>query len=273
MEQMTTASAAMPQQAETYRRERFYVRTDVWVYGLSANAIAVYTYLCYCATRDGVCWTRHKQMAKMCSLSVSTVKRMLKELEEKQFIRTQPQFQLLSNGLYRQTANCYQLLPIPPFRENPTPVHTQQGEGVCVNREINNNLFYTNTLIQSSSEGTAIAADADGKAGSEEEALQALIDRLELNIYPNRSFAKLVEMTIRQMYRSPSMRIEGMELPQAQIRERLHMLNTACIDRVEDILCERGEEIKNIGGYVAVCLYKAPMEQCEEAVRFRASLG
>ena len=53
---------------------------------ISANAKLVYMYLCKCADCFGKSWPAHKSIAGACSISVSSVKLAIKELEEKKLL-------------------------------------------------------------------------------------------------------------------------------------------------------------------------------------------
>ena len=77
-----------------------YVSNHDFLYksNLPHRARIVYLYLEQRANRDGICWPSHKRIAKDLGISVSTVKRAIKDLKE---------FRLLkSTNRYRQNGAC-----------------------------------------------------------------------------------------------------------------------------------------------------------------------
>ena len=57
------------------------IKRDIYALELPHRAVAVYMYLCDRANAEGTSFPSHKTIAKDLGLSVSTVKRALKDLE------------------------------------------------------------------------------------------------------------------------------------------------------------------------------------------------
>ena len=109
-------------------RKEFYVVTSVFDKGLSSRAIAVYAYLSYCADKNGECFPAVKRIAYECKASCSTIRRALKELEEKGVISSTPRMMRAEEG-GRQLTNLYRLLALRlPVKAAQQPDETKKAE-------------------------------------------------------------------------------------------------------------------------------------------------
>ena len=110
---------------EKNTREPFFiVPSRVFELGLNAYELAVLFYLMMrCDNEKHTCWPSEKGIARACGMSLATVKRTVKSLEEKNLININKQFSQSKNGLYRQTANLYTiwLCETPPAAPTDTP--------------------------------------------------------------------------------------------------------------------------------------------------------
>lgn len=82
-----------------------YVSNHDFLYksNLPHRARIVYLYLEQRANKDGICWPSHKRIAKDLGISVSTVKRAIKDLNEKGLITSTMRYRkngLCSSNLY-----------------------------------------------------------------------------------------------------------------------------------------------------------------------------
>lgn len=99
---------------------------------IKSNAILVYYDLCSRANKEDTCWPSKKTISKACKISVSTVTRSLRELEQTGMITTVARYHNPNN---RQTSNIYQIFDTPqqftqqPEELNDLPIEdvTKQG--------------------------------------------------------------------------------------------------------------------------------------------------
>ena len=94
-------------------RNCFPMPNELFLFDLSANALAVYIYLLYCANRHtGQCHPSMPTMAKKLHLSRSTVLRCVKTLEEAGLIATEHTDIVTKRGIKRNGNLRYTILPI-----------------------------------------------------------------------------------------------------------------------------------------------------------------
>ena len=99
------------------RGEFFIVPNRIFELGLTPYELSVLLYLMMLADRKtNSCFPSEKGIARACGMSLATVKRSIKALEERSLINVKRQFSESKNGLNRQTSNLYtvQLYEIPP---------------------------------------------------------------------------------------------------------------------------------------------------------------
>lgn len=78
---------------------------SVYTAGLPHRAVAVYMYLRDRAGKDGSCWPSIRTIGRELSLSRSTVKRALHDLEQAGFVKREPRYR--ENG--SNTSNLFVL--------------------------------------------------------------------------------------------------------------------------------------------------------------------
>ena len=75
--------------------------------------IAVYSYLMYCEDRKSYkCWPSYKTIGKAVGVSKNTVKKYVRELEDKEFITTKTTTYESESGQIRNGNLEYKILPI-----------------------------------------------------------------------------------------------------------------------------------------------------------------
>ncbi len=80
---------------------------------LCPGEIAVYNYLLYCENRKTFqCYPSYRTIGKAIGLSRNSIKKYVRQLEEKQLIRTEPTTVVLRNGRRINGNLLYTILPI-----------------------------------------------------------------------------------------------------------------------------------------------------------------
>lgn len=94
-------------------RDYFPMPNEIYSLGLSAGEIAIYGFLMYCEDRSTYqCHPSYRTIGRAVKLSNNTVRKYVKDLEEKCLIRTQPTEIIRSDGR-RQNGNLlYTIRPI-----------------------------------------------------------------------------------------------------------------------------------------------------------------
>lgn len=92
---------------------------------IRSSAILVYYDLCRRTNKENECWPSKQTISKACHISVSTVTRSLRELEEAGMIATVYRFRSDNN---RQTSNCYKVFDTPQNFTNTENTESIQTE-------------------------------------------------------------------------------------------------------------------------------------------------
>lgn len=255
------------------KRKTFYVSAAIFELPLSAYAIAVYTYLSFCADRQGSCFPSIKKIAERCGIVRNTVKKAIRELTSCGLVTKESTHRVSKNGLPRKGTDRYQLhtdlsrydtctchgMTPDLSRDDRTYGHEMTPGWSRHGPEINNN---RNIIIDDVPSVSHNGEETDGLTE-----LNAILEKLELNLYEDRTFAVLVEQTIRQMYFAPYLKTDGRRVPRDEVRKRLSMLTINHIDFVEKQLDERFEEVTEASHYLAVCIYHAPIDCYIKGIR------
>ena len=96
------------------KKQRFYVQTAAFCFGLSPAAFYVYCYLCKCADADGGCFPNRGTISVNTGLCKSSITKAVRELVSKGLIKALAQYKPLSTGKRRQTSNLYNVLELEP---------------------------------------------------------------------------------------------------------------------------------------------------------------
>ncbi len=246
------------------KRKTFYVPAAIFEGEHSAYAVAVYAYLCFCADKDGVCFPGKETIAARTGMSRNTVQKAVSELKRAGLIRTEETHTLSKNGRMRQSVNRYRLCDAPSqkggadchevttasSRRDPLPRHVVTPPPSCRGREINNN----------SKEITGDVPSVGMNAREDTTGLDAILASLHLETFFDRVFAESVRQTVASMYRMPRLSVNGIDVGNAAIRDRLRMLTVDHIDYVERRLNEHAGEVVRGERYLMACLYNAPVD-------------
>lgn len=91
----------------------FPLPNEIFCLGLSSGEIAVYAYLLYRENRKTFqCHPSFRTIGNALNMSRNTVSKYVKQLEEKQLIRTEPTDIRMANGMKRNGNLLYTILPI-----------------------------------------------------------------------------------------------------------------------------------------------------------------
>lgn len=102
---------------------------------IRSSAVLVYYFLCAQTNKENECWPSKNTIAKSCHVSVSTVTRALRELEDVGMLVTVYRFRKESN---RQTSNIYKVYDTPQtFTKPPENTKPEQGEQIQDKPEVN----------------------------------------------------------------------------------------------------------------------------------------
>lgn len=92
---------------------RFSLPNEVFQLGLSSGALAVYSFLLRCEDRKTYqCWPSYRTIARATNQCVTTVRKHVGELLEKQLIQTEPTSVVTKKGVKRNGTLLYTILPI-----------------------------------------------------------------------------------------------------------------------------------------------------------------
>ena len=226
------------------KRDRFYVSSLIWDQNVGSSALLVFTYLCSCANAAGECFPSIKTIAEGCRFSKSTVKRCLKQLLTDGVISIEERY-LLTNNSRRRTTNLYRV-----------PVCFSNRQTV---RESD----------QKKEETAAVLPPASDLMTDEEEALDALMDRLRIRDYDG-DLKDMLLLTLEEMWRKPFTLIGGERIPCRTERNRLEMLSGDAVRNAVDALSRL--DVQNPAAYFKSCLYNAPAEMAAKATAFNQKL-
>lgn len=102
--------------------------------------------------------------------------------------------------------------------------------------------------------------DHDRDRDLAEKGLGAIISRLQLDLFEDRSFAKSVRHALRRMYHADSIRVKGETIPREDVRSCMELLTIDHIDFVQRQLSEATAAVTWGEGYLISCLYNAPLD-------------
>ena len=91
----------------------FPLPNEIFMLGLCAGEISVYSYLLYLENRKTFqCWPSYKTIGKAVDMSQNTVRKYVMALEEKALIRTEPTSVYTKSGQKRNGSLLYTIRPI-----------------------------------------------------------------------------------------------------------------------------------------------------------------
>ena len=91
----------------------FQLPNEIFLLGLSPGALAVYFYLLCCENRSTYqCWPSYKTIGSAVKMSTNTVRKYVRELEERQLISTESTTVTTRDGMKRNGNLLYTIRPI-----------------------------------------------------------------------------------------------------------------------------------------------------------------
>ena len=245
------------------KRRKFYVSADIFDYGLSAQAIAVYAFLSRCAGKEGVAYPSVAKIAQNCRIAESTVRTTITGLERCGLLRREEHYVLSGNGKLRQTSNRYYLTECKI--EHPSP--SDETEGGCqmdaTPPPAETGEIYDEYKDMNKSISVSLY---------EENGLTEILERLSLHSYEDIHFANAVELAVRDMYYAEHITVGGEKIPQRRVRERLSHLDTSCLDLIYSRMRDYGVSFQSAGRYLISCLYNAPVDFNTDLAAFCAAM-
>ena len=91
----------------------FQMTNAIFSYKLTPNEFAVYCYLVSCTGSKEKCWPSVKTIAACCNISENTVRKAVKTLEDRGFIRKVKTTRYTRSGIPHQGNNNYFVLDLP----------------------------------------------------------------------------------------------------------------------------------------------------------------
>ena len=91
----------------------FPLPNEIFSLGLSAGEIAVYSYLMFCEDRKTLrCYPSYRSIGKAVGMSINTVRKYVKSLEDKLLITTMPTSIITKKGNKQNGSLLYNIRPI-----------------------------------------------------------------------------------------------------------------------------------------------------------------
>lgn len=107
----------------------FPLPNEIFMLGLCAGEISVYSYLLYRENRKTFqCWPSYKTIGKAVDMSQNTVRKYVMALEEKALIRTEPTSVYTKSGQKRNGSLLYTIRPIQEAMEQFYERQMEQAE-------------------------------------------------------------------------------------------------------------------------------------------------
>ena len=100
-------------------KDYFPLPNEIFYLNLSYGEIAVYSYLLHCENRKSFqCYPSYKTTGEALQMSRNMVSKYIRQLEEKQFITTEPTAVYTSQGEKRNGNLLYTILPIEQAKQH-----------------------------------------------------------------------------------------------------------------------------------------------------------
>ncbi len=251
-------------------RKEFYVVTSVFDKGLSSRAIAVYAYLSYCADKNGECFPAVKRIAYECKASCSTIRRALKELEEKGVISSTPRMMRAEEG-GRQLTNLYRLLALRlPVKAAQQPDETKKAEAdIAASKpqipDVPEAPVMPETTAKPERRRAAKplmqprpTAPSNALPNADDNGLRELLDRLDISrYYEDKIACKAIELAITDMWFADETKVGGITVNKYRMRNRLNELDIDAMDEIMERL--EDDDVNNRTAYIKSCIYNAPL--------------
>lgn len=237
------------------KRQTFYTRADLFEANISPRAKLVLAYLSRVSDRQGVSFPSIPTIAEKCGCCQNTARKALRELEAAGFISISAATLPTEHGRQRCTSNRYALLFIPSKSEG-APLQPVQG---APSRDEGHSYNSKGTIAVPYGHSQSVDA-TDPDPDGEKKGLSAILSRLQLDLFEDKSFSKSVRHALRRMYHAESIRVKGETIPRDQVRSSLELLTIDHIDFVQRQLSEATAAVTWGEGYLISCLYNAPLD-------------
>lgn len=239
------------------QRRTFFAQADLFETNVGVRAKLILTYLCRVSNRQGVSFPSIPTIAEKCGCCPNTARKAIRELEQAGLITVAPAAISTRRGKLRRTSNRYTLLFVPAKSEGDALQPLQGGPSRDGGDGYNSKLT---TAVPQGHSPSVKATDQDGDADREETGLKAILSRLQLDLFEDKTFAKGIRHALRHMYHAESIRVQGEVIPRAQVRSVLELLTIDHIDFVERQLREAVSEVTCGERFLISCLYNAPLD-------------
>ncbi len=239
------------------KRQTFYTRADLFEANISPRAKLVYAYLSRVSDKNGVSFPSIATIAERCGCCPNSARRAIRELEAAGCISVTAATLPTKSGKTRWTSHRYTLLFVPSKNEVPLLQPVQEGTSTDAVPSYHSKLTMDVPKGHSQSvDGTDPDFDPDG----EKKGLGAILSRVHLECFEDKTFAKSVRHALRRMYHAESIRVNGEVIPREDVRSVLELLTVDHIDFVLRQLKEATSEVTCGEKYLISCLYNAPRD-------------
>ena len=239
------------------KRQTFYARADLFEAEISPRAKLVLAYLSRVSDRQGVSFPSVPTIAQRCGCCPNSARKALRELERAGFLSISAATLPTEHGRQRRTSNRYTLLFVPSKTER-APLQSVQGAPSRDEGHSNNSKL---TMDVPEGHGQSVdRTDPDGDPDGAEKGFGAILSRVHLDCFEDRTFAEAVRHALRRMYRAESIRVNGETIPRADVRGVMELLTVDHIDFVERQLREATGSVTCGERYLIACLYNAPLD-------------
>lgn len=239
------------------KRTTFYARADLFEAQISPRAKLILAYLSRVSDREGVSFPSISTVAERCGCCPNSARKALRELEAAGFIAISDNTLPTRRGNRRCTTHTYRLLFVPSKNEGAPLQPVQEGtaadEGPCYDSK---NII----AVPKGHSPSVDTTDPDRDPDRREQGLGAILDRLQLDIFYDKTFSKSVRHALRRMYHAESIRVNGDTIPRQDVRSAMALLTIDHIDFVERQLHEATSSVTCGEKYLIACLYNAPLD-------------
>lgn len=240
------------------KRQTFYTRADLFEASISPRAKLVLAYLSRISDRQGVSFPSVPTISEKCGCCPNSARKALRELEEAGYISITAATLPTKSGKTRWTSHRYTLLFVPS--QNEVPLLQPVQEGTATSEGLSNNSKTKIDVPYGHSPSVRDRTDPDHDPDGEKKGLSAVLSRLQLDLFEDRTFAKAVRHALRRMYHAESIQVNGEAIPREDVRSVLELLTIDHVDFVERQLREATSAVTCGERYLISCLYNAPMD-------------
>ena len=236
----------------------FFMSNHIFGYPLSPVEFSVYAYLCRCRnSKSGTCFPSFQTIAGACNISKRSVSNALNRLEELRLIQRENQFRER-----RQTSNLYTLPEVQPM---PGPGATDACSPV--------------PPVLSPGEPAAWEVNQPNEKNDTHQGGHSVNDIYEwagIDYLPDLFMRETLRSVIERMYAAEFITVDGVRIPQEQVRRQLARVNSDVIHHALRNMRDNAGEVTRGGRYLMACLYNAVddfhVELDIDLARYRASL-